>query len=131
MIGVSANKNIDKYKKDFMGGFSIKETGAIALGLFIGIIVILLLIKVGFPVVLCPYIAVPFIAAPIIPKFYKKDGMGLFEHRKKISEMKKATILSYISTENTKRYEEYLVAENIKKENVSRCLLRRGDKCLE
>ena len=56
--------------------------------------VILLLIKVGFPVVLCPYIAVPFIAAPIIPKFYKKDGMGLFEHRKKISEMKKATILS-------------------------------------
>ena len=120
MIGVSANKNIDKYKKDFMGGFSIKETGAIALGLFIGIIVILLLIKVGFPVVLCPYIAVPFIAAPIIPKFYKKDGMGLFEHRKKISEMKKATILSYISTENTKRYEEYLVAENIKKENVSR-----------
>lgn len=115
MIAVNANKNIDNYKKEFIAGFSLKETLSIFVGLIIGIVIITLLVMAGIPVIMCPYIAIPFIAIPIIPKFYRKNNMNFNSNRKRMAEIKKAKILKAISTENRNYYESFLEKEIDKK----------------
>lgn len=119
MISVQCNKNIEDYKSDVVAGFDLKETLSIGAGILIGVIVIFVMYKlIHVPLVFCPYIAIPFVIIPIIGKFYRKNGMGFLENRKKIRELNSAKVLLY-KTKNAASYSRYLVAANQHKENTS------------
>lgn len=110
MLSVKTNRDIEQYKSDVAGGFDIKETLFIALGVVIGIVIMLLLsFFTNIPLLFIPYIAAPFVMIPIVSCFYNKDGMGFLQHRKKINEMQKGSPVPYRSTENAENYEKYLV----------------------
>lgn len=119
MISVQCNKNIEDYKSDVVAGFDLKETLSIGAGIVIGVIVIFVMYKlVHVPLIFCPYIAIPFVVVPIIGKFYRKNGMGFLENRKKIKELNSAKVLLY-KTENAASYSRYLEATKQHKENTS------------
>lgn len=115
MLSVESTKNIDDYKSDFVAGFDIKETFSIAIGLVIGVAVIILCDQVlHVPILFCPYIAAPFIVIPIVNKFYKKNGMNFFEAKKREKKQRDAVGLSSVSTESAKTYLKYYKAETVK-----------------
>lgn len=116
MLSVVSTKDISNYKSDIVGGFDLKETISIGIGLVIGLVVILTCAFVfGVPMSFCPYLAAPFIAVPIINQFYKKNGMNFFEAKKRERQHKAARSLPYSSSENASNYMKYYLASTEKK----------------
>ena len=115
MLSVISTKDISNYKTDVVGGFDLKETISIGIGLVIGI-VIFFICFFGFrlPIFICPYIAAPFVAVPIINQFYTKNGMNFFEAKKRERQYKVATCLPYESSENASNYMKYYLATTAK-----------------
>lgn len=113
MLAVKTNKNIEKFKSDVAGGFDLKEVISIAIGLFLGFVIILVAVLVfNVPMTVAPYIASIFIAIPILLRFFKPNGMGVKMYREKQRAFKKGTVLAYISTENNAVYGENTIKEN-------------------
>ena len=115
MLSVISTKDISNYKSDIVGGFDLKETISIGIGLVIGVIIIVICnVVLGITIALCPYIAAPFVAIPIINQFYNKNGMNFFEAKKREREHKVASCLPYDSSENARNYMKYYVSAKAK-----------------
>lgn len=105
MLVVKTNKNIEKFKSDVAGGFDLKEVISIAIGLFLGFVIILVAVLIfNVPMTVAPYLASIFIAIPILLRFFKPNGMGVKTYKEKQKAFKKGTALAYISTENNVVY---------------------------
>ena len=119
MLSVKTNKNVMNIKQSFLGGYDLKESISIILGVILGTIIIVCLVLFSpVPTILCPYIAAPVIVLPIIHQFYNKDGMGFLAHKKKEHMYKNATALIYKSTENAEYYNKCLELDISKEDST-------------
>lgn len=120
MLSVKTNKEVSDFKRDFMGGFGLKESAAIISGVFIGtIIMVAMILFTSIPMMFAPYIAMPFIGVPVLFSFYHKDGMGVIAHSKKVKEFKKGSACIYASTETAQNYNKCLIEKEKELENNS------------
>lgn len=98
---IPINKEIEEaYKDQFMKGFSIRETGYIALSLGIIFIVALLVWYVfKLPINFCAYIGMPFGVPTLIVGFKKFQGLTLIEYIKELIYENKIKVLTYDADE--------------------------------
>lgn len=118
MISVKTNRNIMDFKANIAGGFDLKETISIVVGLVIGVgIMCVLMFTTNIPTIILPYICMPFIALPIAKGFFKKNGMGLSEYKKKTAEYRKCCPAEYISTETPEAFSKYFLEDGTVKKD--------------
>ena len=98
---IPINKEIEEaYKDQFMKGFSIRETGyiALAIGIIFGIGTLVWFIF-GLPINICAYIGMPFGFTVLFIGFKKFQGLTLIEYIKEILYENKIKILTYDADE--------------------------------
>lgn len=116
MLSVKTNKEVTEFKSDFMGGMGFKQSMAVIGGVLIGIVIMCSLVFfTPMPIIFTPYVALPFIAVPVLSAFYHKDGMGFWEHRKKVKEFRRMKACIYVSTESDVNFMNCLKEQQKKK----------------
>lgn len=119
---IPINKEIEvAYKDQFIRGFSIRETGYIALAL--GIVFVVGFIVWHFfrlPINLCAYIGMPFAVPPILIGFKYIQGLTLVEYIKEILYEKKIKELTYDASELPENQYCYQMEKSSKKKRGKR-----------
>lgn len=119
---IPINKEIEEaYKDQFIRGFSVRETGYIALALCI-IFGVAFLVWHFFrlPINFCAYVGIPFGIPALLVGFKKYQGLTVTEYIKEIMYENKIKVLLYDADELPKGVHFYIMVRDKKKKGWRR-----------